>query len=141
MTRLFWAKVTVPADKDQCWVWQAMKDRNGYGKFHDPAQDRRVVYAHRYSWELCNPPIPAGLTIDHVCRNRSCVNPNHLRVMTQGDNTRAGRNAQREATHCPRGHPYDDENTYRAPKTGKRNCRICGDRRTREYRQRRREQR
>jgi hypothetical protein len=75
----FWAKV----DKTEtCWNWTATGS-NGYGHF---SLNRRSVGAHRFSFELVNPPIPAGMDIDHTCHNRSCVNPEHLRLATRKQN-------------------------------------------------------
>jgi hypothetical protein len=90
-------------------------------------------------------PVPKGLTIDHLCRNRACVNPAHMEVVTnrvnimRGD-TPAARNAAR--THCAHGHPFDESNTYhRAGKKGQagRDCRACIRQRVRDYIQRKKE--
>jgi hypothetical protein len=120
----FFAKVGGP-DDNGCWPWLAAK-KWGYGCF---ALDggRIQVRAHRYSYEVLVGPIPDGLTIDHLCRNRGCVNPSHLEPVTMGINVLRGegpsaKNAR--ATHCSRGHPYDEKNTYRR-KDGGRDCRRC----------------
>ncbi|MEU5322933.1 HNH endonuclease signature motif containing protein [Streptomyces sp. NPDC021056] len=93
-----------------------------------------MVLAHRYAWELLREPIPAGLVIDHLCRNRRCVNPGHLEVVTLAENTRRGFgistfNALK--THCPQGHPYSVENTYIHPRNSARICRACARERDR----------
>jgi len=119
----FWSKVDV-GDADECWEWQAATNGNGYGVFYvsggraQPFQ----TYAHRVAHELMKGPIPDGLVIDHLCRNPSCVNPAHLRAVTQSVNVQSGELGQR--THCPQGHEYTAENTrYGSGRT--RNCRNC----------------
>ena len=87
----------------------------------------RQEQVHRIVWIKANGPIPYGLEVDHVCGNRACVELTHLRLLTHRENllagdTLAGRNARK--TYCPRGHPYDEENTY-ITSQGKRQCRIC----------------
>ena len=113
-----------------CWLWCGTRVHGGYGHFWIGSRSdgtRRAVYAHRWSYAYFVGPIPKGLTLDHLCRVRCCVNPDHLEPVTQRENTLRGdtittRNARK--THCPRGHPYDDANTYVSPK-GLRMCRIC----------------
>lgn len=83
----------------------------------------RMVLAHRLMWELCRGPIPDGLTVDHECHNRRCINPDHLRLLTHSQN--ASDNGFATRTHCPAGHAYDEANTYRKPRTGWRRCRTC----------------
>lgn len=120
----FWSKVDRRGD-DECWEWTASRNHFGYGKF---SKGNSWVRAHRFSWELANGPIPDGLVIDHLCRNTACVNPAHLEPVTHRENVLRGcgpvARAAR-ATHCPQGHPYDEENTYRRPVTGHRSCRAC----------------
>jgi len=70
---------------DECWPWRGFRNQYGYGRFR--VHYRRVV-AHRVAYELTKGPIPAGLTIDHLCRNRLCVNPAHLEAVTLGTNIR-----------------------------------------------------
>lgn len=125
----FWSKV----DKsDTCWHWATPQASNGYGRFW---VDGHLVLAHRFAYELLIGPIPDGLQIDHLCRVRHCVNPDHLEAVTQQVNILRGmgetaRNAKK--AHCPQGHPYDSENTYLSPQ-GKRNCRACGQIRCRAW--------
>jgi hypothetical protein len=80
--------------------------------------------AHRLSYEHHVGPIPDGLQIDHTCRNRKCVNPEHLEPVTNAENTTRQDHAERRKTHCPKGHPYDEANTYVDP-SGARRCRAC----------------
>jgi len=81
-----------------------------------------VLLAHRVAWTLTHGEIPADMTIDHLCRNRRCCNPAHLRLLTNVENARDNGFATR--TRCPAGHMYDEANTYRSPK-GERRCRAC----------------
>lgn len=124
----FWARIT---DRpDGCWIWPGVPHRSGYGRF--VADVGVVVYAHRYAWESHNgQQIPDGMQIDHLCRNRICVNPAHLEVVTQRENLRrseapAGINARK--THCPQGHSLADAYIV----AGKRKCRPCQMARSRE---------
>jgi hypothetical protein len=107
-----------------CWVWPGTRDANGYGKIW---LDNQQLLAHRYIWRLIRGEIPRGLTIDHLCRVHGCVNPQHLELVTQGENTLRGMSPSainKRKTHCLRGHPYDAANTYYQP-DGNRRCRTC----------------
>ena len=111
-----------------CWEWTAAKDSAGYGMFWL----NRLQGAHRVSYEYFNGKIPEDLVINHKCRNRCCVNTQHLEVITNKENIQIGICAMRNKTHCPQGHEYTEENTYHQPKGG-RNCRICGRIKCRQY--------
>lgn len=114
---------------DGCWEWVGAHNTKGYGVVPKGAAS---TMAHRVIYELVVGPIPAGLELDHLCRNRGCVRPCHLEPVTHAENVRRGqtgkinhRNAVK--THCPQGHAYDEENTYihrRGDRVG-RECRIC----------------
>ncbi|MFD9853428.1 HNH endonuclease signature motif containing protein [[Kitasatospora] papulosa] len=113
----------------RCWLWTAGTNNRGYGGFRAAGH---VIGAHRWSHEDAHGPVPTGLELDHRCRNRPCVNPAHTEPVTHRVNTlrSTGPTARAaRATHCPQGHPYDAENTYRTP-LGHRQCRAC--RRTRD---------
>lgn len=105
-------------DETGCWEWTGKLRKDGYAEFHAEITMR----AHRFAYVHHIGTIPEGMQIDHLCRNRSCVNPDHLEAVTHAENMR--RSARALLTHCPHGHPYDDENTYRPPRGG-RECRIC----------------
>jgi DNA-binding XRE family transcriptional regulator len=84
--------------------------------------------AHRYSYELHKGLIPDGLTIDHLCKIRHCVNPQHLEVVTYQENNHRGNGMSGchfRATHCPKGHPYSGDNLYVRPDGKGRGCKIC----------------
>lgn len=121
----FWAKVN---EQDECWVWTGAILRNGYGYFG--VTKGRCIVAHRFAYMSMIGEIPEGLDLDHLCRNRACVNPYHLQPVTRRVNLRRGIGPQvsRERlggrTHCIRGHEFTELNTYRAP-NGTRKCREC----------------
>ena len=96
--------------------------------------------AHRYAYEELVGPIPEGLQLDHLCRNRSCVNPDHLEPVTCRENLRRGETlnaANLAKTHCPAGHPYAGENLSITAK-GFRECIECGRTRSREFQRQKR---
>lgn len=129
---------TKPGDND-CIVWTASGNGAGYGAMFI-AKGKRVL-AHRWAYEYYVGPIPEGLTIDHLCRNRACVNVDHLEAVPHRVNTLRGTSptaVNATKTHCPEGHAYDEQNTS-APASGSRECRACRREQSREYYERNRE--
>lgn len=126
----FWEKV----DKNgpmhptlgRCWVWIRAK-RHGYGAFG--LTPRRIVQAHRFSYELVVGPIPPEFQVDHLCNNHACVRPSHLEPVTPKENTRRatwnGFRANAAKTHCKRGHELSGKNVRVRLQPYARICRTC----------------
>jgi hypothetical protein len=113
----------MPEPFSGCWIWIGARHKDGYGVF---AISKGEYYklAHRIIYEFLKGPIPKELEIDHVCRNKSCVNPNHLEAVTHAVNV--ARIIRAVITDCKRGHPLSGENVYRlGPNKEWRSCKIC----------------
>lgn len=131
----FFEERTNRAGSELCWNWiGSVNKKTGYGE-GSPSRKKKY-FAHRLSYELFVGNIPAGLHIDHICRNRKCVNPAHLRLLTIKENVLCGigitaENSRKEC--CPHGHKYEGDNLYIKP-TGARVCKECRRQRDREKR-------
>ena len=112
-----------PEPNTGCWLWTRAATGRGYGAVRIR---RQWTQAHRASWTALRGPIPSGLVIDHLCRTPLCVNPEHMRVVTQRENTLSGRWAHK--THCVNGHPLVGDNIVMHTRRGRepsRECRTC----------------
>ena len=114
----FWSKVK---KTESCWEWKGAKSSTGYGNFSVKYKQHG---AHRFAWELLRGPVPEGMTLDHICKNRGCVNPEHMEVVSRGENSRRGIAQRARVLKCRAGHWYTPENTYVTP-SGDRRCREC----------------
>ena len=118
----FWEHVS-PEPNTGCWIWAGPGDGRGYGAVAG-------TKAYRAAYILLVGPVPAHLELDHLCRNKICVNPDHLEAVTHAENSRR---AFRHITHCPKGHPYNEKNTYYRGGE-RRKCRVCNTDRERRKR-------
>jgi hypothetical protein len=122
-TRL-WEKVD-KGGEGGCWLWVGGITKYGYGNIWADGGTRS---AHRVAYELAIGPIPDGHQIDHLCKVRHCVNPDHLEAVTPVVNNARSNSpsaGNKDKTHCKHGHEFTAENTYIHPQRGTRQCRAC----------------
>lgn len=126
----FWAKASATGNQCECWEWTAARDSDGYGRFC-VSKKYGTRNAHRISYSLCIGSIPDGLTIDHLCGNRGCVNPWHMEAVTSTENTLRGMTisaGNMAKSQCKHGHAFSAENTWvykRKDGRSRRECRTC----------------
>lgn len=122
--------------RDACWWWTGSKTGEGYGQLK---LGKTTRVAHRVVYELLVNAVPDGLELDHLCRNRACVNPAHLEPVSHSVNVQRAEKPK-SASHCKRGHPFDHENTINRA-DGRRMCRTCRRASGREHARRKRRKR
>jgi hypothetical protein len=114
-----------PEPNSGCWLWEAACTAAGYAVYREAGQTK---YVHRMLYELAKGSVPTGLELDHLCRVRCCVNPEHLEAVTHKENNKRGTSPMAifgRATHCVHGHEFIPENTYIYPTGVGRRCRAC----------------
>lgn len=134
----FWHYVQKGADPSSCWLWTGGLNQDGYGV---STMNKKSYGAHRFAWKLLRGDVPEGLVLDHLCRVRHCVNPDHLEVVTILENVRRGDSVSDDV--CRNGHPRTPENTGYG-KNGRgadgvaRYCKICFRKNQKKYKDRKR---
>lgn len=127
------SKITKGTNTEDCWIWSGAISDNGYGNFGISTIEgfKKTLLAHRYIYIELVGDIPRGFDIDHLCRNRKCVNPLHLEAVSRSENINRGlspeiaRNRQLSKTHCPNGHEYAGENLRIKKSRGRSLSRVC----------------
>lgn len=129
---------SIPEPNSGCWLWMGCVDSNGYGQTARKLE-RRTTLAHIVSYECFVGKVSSGLELDHLCRVRCCVNPEHLEAVTHKINARRGTSpwiVNAKKMYCVNGHEFTEGNTRRKKSNGNRQCRVCLMHATRRYRER-----
>ena len=122
-TDKFFNRIVVSENDVECWEWVGTKNSQGYGQHYCGIESNKFGRAHRLAYEHWVGPIEEGMTVDHLCYNKSCVNPKHLEVVTRGENARR---AHLRITHCPQGHEYTPNNIKATKRlNNERACLTC----------------
>lgn len=108
----------IESTPDGCWLWTGCVNSKGYGNVGIAGN---VHLTHRVAYEALRGPIPPGLTVDHLCRAKTCCNPAHLELVSRAENSRRRSDS---ITHCAHGHRFTELTTYTTSR-GTRECRIC----------------
>jgi hypothetical protein len=133
------ARFISKVDFQECWLWTACTDRTGYGLFS--IGSNRNARAHRFAYELMVGTVPSGMECDHLCRNRACVNPDHLEIVTHRENllrirTRVAKgesvSTNSDQSMCPLGHPWAEFGSRH--RDGYLRCKACASERERKRR-------
>jgi hypothetical protein len=134
-------KNSVVISPSECWEWTKHLTPTGYAQISigsRPDNSRQNINAHRVSYRVFVGPIKDGMQIDHLCRNRACVNPGHLEQVTCKENIHRSNAVYKRLmakTHCPQGHEYSEQNTYFSPTPHggvSRSCKTCCKARTKQ---------
>lgn len=133
--KILWSRIVERIDITvDCWYWTGKPANTGYGQIN---RNGVVRNPHRIIYKVLVGDIPDGLQLDHLCRNRICVNPSHLEPVTQKENLLRSPltipSINKLKTHCPTGHPYDETNTQ-VCRDGSRKCRACSYKRKKAWR-------
>ncbi len=133
----FWAMATISdtGHDTPCLVWTGYRNRDGYGRY---STSTASCYAHRVAFKALVGPVPGGLTVDHLCRVRNCVNPTHMEAVPHRTNLLRSDSASAVAlrtNRCVNGHEFTSENTY-IRQNGGRQCRACNRESARRYKAR-----
>ncbi len=116
----------VDIQPDECWLWTGYRDPKGYGRI-SAGPGSGLIRPHKVVYEFTRGPIPDGLQLDHLCRVRACVNPDHLEPVTAYENFLRGESAcavNARKTHCNHGHQLSGTNLHITPSGGRR-CKAC----------------